>query len=255
MITDVTNIPESLDVPTDVVYAFRQSDSTFDSELLYSLRSVKKNLKGYRKIWILGPEPRFSEDVCVNYERLGYGDPFPVTQKNVRSKLLKACLNSDIASNIVYMNDDFFFLQEMRSDSIPYYRQGTIQQHIEWREGQGGSHYVRALQATLSALQKQNMPTTDFEVHVPIILEKQYLSRVLGDEFFDWDATYGMTFRSLYCNLLQFRGERHMDLKIDSPMTDKELDRCFCSVPFLSTGKGGLNEAMWRHLSRDFPPG
>jgi len=254
--SSVTPVVVSTGEPTDVVYVFRRvHDKDFDLEMLYSLRSVKKHLKGYRRIYVIGEAPRFPEDVCVDFERIPMEDKFKTSQHNVRAKLQRAVKLENAAPNFVLMNDDFFFLQEYPAAGIPYYRQGTLPQHIEWREEQAESPYVRALLATKQALESKGLPVTDFECHAPILLDRLSLEVVVGDELFDWAATYGLLFRSLYCNWLGLKGERRMDLKIDSPMDDKQLDRCFQTCGLLSTGPGGLNEPMMAHLRAYFPPG
>lgn len=240
--------------PIDVVYVFRRvHNKPTDDELFYSLRSVKKNLQGYRKIWIVGESPRFEYEVGVPFEVIPMEDKFKTSLHNVRAKLLKAAGDERIAKDFVFMNDDFFFLSDCVAGAIPFFRQGTIPQHIEWRSEQTESPYVRALMATQAALEKQNLPVTDFECHTPILFEKDLLLPILDDSTFDWAVTYGMVFRSLYCNALKMKGERCMDLKIDSPLGDTELDRCFAACRFLSTGPGGLNESMMRHFAKSFP--
>jgi len=248
-------IPASVSIgnPIDVVYVFRNTGKTEDVEMKYSLRSVKKNLRDYRKIWVVGESPKFLEDVCVPFELIPATDPFPASQHNVRAKLKKVLADDRVTDEFILMNDDFFFLSEEIAGAIPFFRQGTIPLHIEWRMEQEESPYVRALKAAKDALERRGLPLTDFECHIPILYDKAYLGPVLGDDIFDWAATYGMVIRSLYCNYLGIKGERCMDLKVDSPMTKQQLDRCFASCRFLSTGPGGLNPEMLQHLEAAFP--
>jgi hypothetical protein len=249
------NIPDAalFEVDMDVVYVFKQTKQDFDLELLYSLRSVNKNLKNFGTIWVVGDFPRIT-GCGVAFKHIPAPDPFKTSQHNVRSKLQLAIQDTRVSDRFILMNDDFYFLSEIEAEAIPYLRQGMIAQHIEWREEQVESPYVQALISTKDALEKQSLPTVDFEVHAPIRLEKEPLDKVLSDRFFDWEhAKCGMVYRSLYGNLLKYPGERCMDLKIDSPLSAKELIRCFQSCRFLSTGQGGMNQAMAFQLAEAFP--
>jgi hypothetical protein len=249
----IPNTVLSVGEPIDVVYVFRNTTDKVDTELFYSLRSLKKYLSDYRNIYVIGDTPRFAEPVGVAFKHIVATDPFQTSVHNVRHKLKLAIADSEISETFLLMNDDFFFLTETVAPAVPYFKSGSLQQHIEWREEQSDSPYVRALAATRDALVKHNHSTRDFEVHAPILFEKGTLGTILGDDLVDWSATYGYVIRSLYCNFLEFTGERCMDLKIDYPVAAKDLQRIFATSRFLSTGPGGLKPPMLAKFAMEYP--
>ena len=245
-------MPDSPDVALsriDVVYVFRQNPDLDVREMYYSLRSVARHLKGVGRIWVVGDFPLFKKDVEVPYTVIPRPDPFMTSQHNVRSKLLAAAHCPDISEAFVLMNDDFFILQDLDARAIPAYRNGMIQQHIDWREcNNPNSPYVGALKATLRELQGQRLNTVDFEVHVPAVMRRPELIDVLDDDKFNWSGQWGLLPRSLYGNSVGFKGVAMMDVKVDCPIADEELHRRTSGVPFLSTGKPGLTPAMMTRL-------
>lgn len=252
----MTDTPDAALLPVDVVYVYRRNPLTgsdCESELFWSLRSVAKHLKGVGRIWIIGDFPLFKRYPGVEYTVIPASDPFQTSQHNVRSKLLKIVHCSEISDLFLLMNDDFFILRDLEARSIPMYRSGTIQQHIDWREcNNPNSPYVGALKDTQRELERAGHPTVDFEVHVPAPLRRSILKEVVGDDEYNWSGQWGLLPRSLYGNFAGFKGSPMMDVKVDSPLTEDELVRRTTSADFLSTGKGGLNQVMFKRLSKLF---
>jgi hypothetical protein len=238
----------------DVVYILGPGSTWNDNELLYSLRSVRKHLRGFRKIFVVGSMPRVVEhdDEC-GFVWVPAEDKFgDARQHNVRAKLIHAAHNPDISDEFLLMNDDFFFLAPVDISEIPYYRQGTLPQHIEWREERGGA-YLETLRNTERILRHKNLPVVDFELHVPIRFKKGPLSNVLDDDYFDWSPRAGLCFRSLYCNLLGIKGQPIGDVKIDAPLERSELDRRMADNTFLSIGPAACTKTMETVLKERFP--
>lgn len=237
--------------PVDVVYVFRpayQNEPAGDWELFHSLRSVAKHLKGFRRIWIMGPPPQFREPVGVPCDCIPISDPTLSKQQNVRRKLMVAGHTASIADRFILMNDDFYFLKDCRVQDLPLYFSGTLREHIEWREPNNpGSPYVAALKSTERELTRLKLPSRDFELHVPLPVIKRTMSIVLDGDAFDWSADSGLCFRSLYGNIYEKNAIRFpggLDVKVNYPVSVYDLEKSFGAASFLSTGPGGVTQSL-----------
>jgi hypothetical protein len=235
----------------DVCYPFKpayQNEPAGDWELFYSLRSVAKHLKGFRRIWILGSPPQFREPVGVPCDCIPVSDPTLSKQQNVRRKLLVACHTTQIADRFVLMNDDFYFLKDYEVSALPLFCSGTLKEHIEWREPNNpGSPYVAALKATERELRRIRLPAKDFELHVPLPVIKQTMNLVLDGDLFNWSAESGLCFRSLYGNIYEKNATRFpggLDVKVDCPVAIPDLAVQLKDSAFLSTGPGGVTQSF-----------
>jgi hypothetical protein len=153
------------------------------------------------------------------------------------------------------MNDDFYFLRDVRADDVPPYRNGTLTAHIDWRQ-YTPSVYLDSLRKTEAQLKRAGMPVVDFELHMPMPLNRRVLADVLDDFTFDWSGFPAPCFRSLYGNARRLPGVRapRGDGKIDEPLAGAEICRRLDEQPFFSTGPGGMNPDMELTLARLFPP-
>jgi hypothetical protein len=92
------------------------------------------------------------------------------------------------------MNDDFYIINKV--DSVPYMYSGTLDEKIEIREDLfTGNSYTGLLKQTLNGLfRKTKTIVLDYELHVPMIMEKKKLSKVLMFAGL-WRSVYGNTFK------------------------------------------------------------
>src|SRR5208282_4956107 len=246
---------------TDVLYVFRNSrdGARFpkhgDEELMYSLRSVQKFLTGYRRIWVIGDEPKMPEAPGVSCTCLLTNDPYKSKQHNIQRKLLLACHDARVADSFVLLNDDFYILTPTNVLTMPFFRSGTLEQHLEWQEPnrEPGDPYMGAIKNTVRQLKEHGLPTTDFELHTPICLNKGILKYVLSDMSFDWSSQWGLCHRSLYANYLKIVGQRFVDVKVDCEAEEAKLKELTGTGGFLSTGPGGMNDDMATFLRGHFP--
>lgn len=228
----------------DVVYVLGSGSKWNDHELKYSLRSVFRHLKNFRRVAVAGDLPRCMLPAGVFF--LPMRDTTSNKQVNVQEKLRKLCEVPQIGEDILLMNDDFFFLRDVDANSIPLYRQGTIAEHLEWRS-EVKSTYSRALEITNAVLRDGGFPTLDFEVHVPIPLNKEKLRGALQE------IAPGALLRSTYANRNREPGVLLSDCKLDSPLTYEEIERRTAERDFFSLGDGGINTDMKKFLEKRYP--
>lgn len=186
----------------DLVYILGQGSHWHNNEIRYSLRSVEKYFK-YRKIFVIGEKPEWLTGVTHIPET----DTNDNKLMNARAKYLIAANDSRISKDFILMNDDFFFLKEIKT--IPYYSRGTIDEMIKRHPTKRG-YYYSSLVDTKNKLSAMGIEKVkDYEVHCPIILNKEKLitaASMAGN-------TKPYLLRTIYGNLNNEKAKKVMDFK------------------------------------------
>lgn len=212
----------------DIIYILK--NDVDPDELRYSLRSVCKNFP-YRKIWFYGgcPEGIYPDEYV---EDIQSGENLWERSWNT---LRKACNNSEITEDFWLFNDDFFIMHKVSGDMQPI-TNGSIYRQIRMIEKKYGqiSSYTRRLRAAARRLSDDNLDRINYEVHVPILLNKYKVLHVM-ERYPDIYAA----FRSMYGNYYCIGGTIQPDNKISdldmSPTDD---------MPFLSTTDESFREGV-----------
>ena len=181
----------------DYVYICRSGDN---DELRYSLRSIEKNMpKG--RVWVVGHRP-------IWY----IGDFIPVDDIGGKFDNIVNCIktvseNNDISDNFILMNDDFFALNPI--DKLKNYHGGLLENKIaRYKELRMAPKYIRLLELTLKQLKENGIGNPiDYDIHVPIIMNKTILKDAINLAFFP---------RSAYGNLAKLEAIKIIDVKIYS---------------------------------------
>ena len=158
----------------DLVYILGKGSRWHDNEIRFSLRSAEKYFK-FRNVVVIGELPEWMQGVI----HIPVEDVFKNKLQNARSKYLKACTDSRVSDNFILMNDDFFFLKEI--EEIPYYSRGELNKQIQ-RHCSHAGYYFESLKRTRDKLIGLGYTDTifDFEVHAPIIFNKEKLKNVIS---------------------------------------------------------------------------
>jgi hypothetical protein len=211
-----------------IVYPLIKQSRHNDLELLYSLRSVEKHLKGITGVAIVGIYlPNWINPDSVTLINFKDG---PHKQKNIRGKISKAL---EYYPEILFANDEHFILQDAEAENYPYYYSGELTGVAE--KG------ARPLTKQLQALDRQ---IKHFDVHCPIIYKNDFTD-VLGH--FSDDCII----KSAYANYNKVEGVETKDLKINTNIRHEGLKREIVNRPFFSVGDYGINPHMkqlWNEL-------
>ena len=181
----------------DLVYICRDGEN---EELRYSIRSAIKNLP-HDKIWVVGGKPDWytGNHISVSQTTSKYN--------NARENLRAITRSEEISESFVLMNDDFYIVNKV--STVPYMHAKTINDKIKIREDKfSGNSYMRILRQTLSILskfKKNGEPILDYELHVPMVMEKKKLSSILK---------YTGLWRSIYGNMFNVGGIEITDVKV-----------------------------------------
>lgn len=182
----------------DVVYVVgSQTD-----ELRYSIRSLRH--VEHDRVWVAGAKPKH-----LKVEHIPTRERYSKKGLNILNALLTAAEHPEVSDQFIYFNDDFFAL---RPTTVPVWHKGETQpekpvrhRDMSWRE---------SCAATAWVLDKWGFGIVNYEMHVPIIFDKQKLAEVIRRAY----ATHvhGLQARSLYGNVHSIGGTKHADVKIKS---------------------------------------
>jgi hypothetical protein len=179
----------------DLVYICRNGEN---EELRYSIRSAVKNLP-HDKIWVVGGKPSWYNGnyIQVDQTRNKYS--------NAKENLKAIVASEEISESFILMNDDFYILN--RIDLVPYMHAKTLDEKIKAREDLfSGNSYNKLLRQTIKSVsRKVEGPVMDYELHVPMTMEKNKLSYVLN---------FMGLWRSIYGNIFNVGGIEITDVKV-----------------------------------------
>lgn len=221
----------------DVVYILKYDVGL--GELRYSLRSIEKNLP-HGDVWFVCGQPfGLIPDRTITMRQKGI-----LKWEKARSSMLKVCSNPHVPDKFWLFNDDFFVLKPVESEE-PFFG-GTLRDHIlhiEHRYNDKHTGYTRALRYCESTLNDSDLPTFDYALHVPMLIDKQKMLEAL-ESFPDCPM-----FRSLYGNYAGIGGDQHDDVKIVS-LTEGIAD----GADYVSTSNDSFKNGLVGKQIRDMFP-
>lgn len=187
----------------DYVYICRNGQN---EELRYSIRSLEMNMPTGR-VWIFGYRPEWYIGDFVKVEDIGK------KFDNIKNCISTISKNSEVSDDFILMNDDFFALKKI--NKIEDYNGGLLEDKIlRYKESRMSPKYIKLLELTLKQLQKNGIDTPlDYDIHVPITMNKNILEKALNFAFFP---------RSAYGNLIKLKSTNISDVKIYG--RDKKFD-------------------------------
>jgi len=184
----------------DLVYIVGNAKE--NEELRWSLRSIAENLP-HKEVWIFGGRQPWLWQVYL-------GEPEQVgTDKWSRasSSFHNIAKCQKLSDNFILMNDDFFVMKPV-SELKPMYN-GTLEDLFKRRNRpnpKAGSFEYRIKNA-IDFCRERNLPTNNYELHVPMIMNKEKLARLLAVK------PDGAATRSAYGNFYRIGGVESQDVK------------------------------------------
>lgn len=215
----------------DIVYMVK--DAIYNEELRYSLRSVEKNFPHNRVVFIGG------KPMCVHPDKQIIVNQKGATKwDRVRAMLELVGKDGSLTENFVLFNDDFFVMKPVTE--LPPYRYGTLQelcQRIERKNKGKPTKYTFSLEKTIKALGEKGLPTLNFELHLPILINRSKLLKTI-ERFPEVKGT-----RSLYGNSYLVPFSKPMrDVKIFDNKSLPTGDQPFLSTEDMSFANGEVGK-------------
>lgn len=219
----------------DFVYVCRAGDN---EELRYSIRSVVKHFPT-AKIWVVGHKPDWYS-----------GNFIPVADtdrkyENIRLCILAACQNKQVSKNFVLMNDDFFIVNEIKD--IPILHGGSLIDKVDsYTIINSSNPYTRLLNDTLKYLVRNKQTIIDYDIHVPMPVNKAKMLKAA--------MIPNVCTRSLYGNTNKIGGEQTRDVKVYSPgsMYSLTFDYKSAAPYFISSEDNSFDRIHRDILSKEY---
>lgn len=222
----------------DVVYICRDGNN---EELRYSIRSVVANLP-HSKVWVVGGKPDWYIGNHIPIEQCG------VKYINARRNLIAIMDSPEISEEFVLMNDDFFIMKPI--DKLLNYASGLLYTKMrKYRMNHPSSYYTKLIIQTYDKIRRTGKSVEeviDYDIHVPIMFEKEKLKSIFNDQIFLWRSVYGNTYFDKY--------ETMDDVKLYPYNVKDGLEKSIReSHTFLSSDDQTAEYIISRHLSKVFP--
>ena len=221
----------------DIVIPLGTESRWHDNELRFTLRSIEKNLTGYRNVIIVGWCPPWLQNVI----HIKKDDRFGKKQFSIFSKTMAAFDHEETSDSILFWNDDHFLMDGLDVKDFRYWYDGTID---EWGQKAIGN-YKRAIQNT-AEIKGLNRFYTD--IHTPIIYQRAKF-KALAE--LDWSKEY--VIKTAYTMRQVGNFEPLDDIKVNKPLTYKEWQDRANGRKFLSIGPYGVSPGLIQLLTEHFP--
>lgn len=160
-------------MPNDLIYILKADIET--DELKYSLRSVEQNFP-INRVWFVGGQPEGLEpDIRVPHKQVGNSK-----WEMIRSSMWKAVNDERLSEDFFLFNDDFFVMKPVDTDSFRNFVDGTLGRRIDELHSESGMNaYTRTLFKLEQELKTMHEPTMNFDVHLPMLLNKEQVRSTL----------------------------------------------------------------------------
>lgn len=224
----------------DIIVPLGVGSRWMDNELRYALRSIEKHLSGYRDIYIIGAPRKWLQNV----KYIDAPEQYTRKEKCIFDKLIRAAEHPDVSSTFITTNDDIFFLKPIAAAEIKYWKSGNVKNLLVKTQGL----YRSTVANTEKYLRENNLPDGHFDIHVPILYEKEKMMMLLK---IDWSRDH--IIKSLYCNTNYIKGEEMRDLKFSRPFRREEIRKAIEGRMFFSISEYGTNDSMKDILQELFP--
>jgi hypothetical protein len=231
----------------DVVYVLGKGSNWRNNEIRFSLRAIEKNLKGVRKIWIIGEDPGFLKGV----NHISHPDEFTNNADgNIIRKVLRACQEEDLTENFLFINDDHLVMKPVRAENIPAFHKGDM---TTFDKAFFEVNFWRGrLFRTKNILVQKGYTAYNFDCHVPIIFNKKIFPEVISQ--FDYEKNIGYTMKSLYGNVV-CKDARRLDgekVVLFRPYTVSDIMAKVAGAGFVSFNDDGLRVQLKEWLYNTF---
>lgn len=187
----------------DIVYILKDDIAT--EELRYSLRSIEKNFP-HRFVWFVGGQPQgLKPDRLVRHTQDGANKWL-----KIKSSMLEVVKHEELSDEFFLFNDDFFVTKPFEKEFVNF-TDRTLSDRIEdfRRENPHLNRYAISLVQTEEELKAQGYETLNFEVHIPMLFEKNKVEAALCSCFYQ-------QMRSFYGNMIGCKVIDRRDVKVNS---------------------------------------
>lgn len=220
-----------------------------NNELRYCLRSIERYATGYDRIFVIGEDPGFLNGQ-VRFRPLAEIEANK--EARIASKILRTFEQTDIADDAVMFNDDYVLTAPVDLRALPFYHRGELASAIPC---QGSVLYRAALGDTVGALRRANRPTLHYDVHMPMILNRQ---KFIGLR--DWWTRSEKSWQGFVCKSVYANNQDDIDSRftVDCKLQYGDfkaavIDEIVRDRWVFSYSDGALTDSLKLWLAKRFP--
>ena len=187
----------------DIVYILKDDIAT--EELRYSLRSIEQNFP-HRFVWFVGGQPKgLKPDRLLRHTQFGANKWL-----KIKSSMLEVVKQEELSDEFFLFNDDFFVTKPLEKEFVNF-TDRTLADRIEdfRKENPHLNRYAMSLVQTEEELKAQGYGTLNFEVHLPMLFEKNKVETALC-------SCFSPQMRSIYGNITGCKVIDRRDVKVNS---------------------------------------
>jgi hypothetical protein len=236
----------------DLVYTLGSGSNWKNNEIRFSLRSVFKNLSGYRNIFIIGEDPGFIKgDNIFFFPCPDIYNPNKNADGNIIHKLLFASKLAGLSEDFIFMNDDNYFLKPMHVDDIYPFHKGNMNDIDP--SIYSFNHWGKRLGRTRTTLMSKGLAPLHFDHHAPFPMKKSELDPTY--EEFDFGDDVGLTVKSIYGSIHYKDAPVMVDEKVllRDPFTLDFITKRVKDCLYLANNDKGLNSSFKYFLYLNYP--
>lgn len=169
----------------DIIIALANDQRFNYAELRYTLRSIEKNLSGYRDIYLIGEKPSW----VTNVIHIPQKDIRGRTAFSIFSKFMTAANNENVSQKFISWADDTYLLKPLPVEGIKDWYDQTLK---DWTYKNINSLYRNIVRNTWKVFPDGLF----YNVHTPCIYDKDKY-KLLNQ--YDWKTTEYLI-KSMYFN-------------------------------------------------------
>ena len=212
----------------DVVYILK--DGTMTEELRYSLRSIEQNFP-HRFVWFVGGQPQgLKPDRLLRHDQFGANKWL-----KIKSSMLEVIKQEELSDEFFLFNDDFFVTKPFEKEFVNF-TDRTLTDRIEdfRKENPHLNRYAMSLVQTEEELKSHGYGTLNFEVHIPMLFEKNKVEAALC-------SCFSPQMRSIYGNITGCQVIDRRDVKVNS-LNDIPYEMDFVSTNDKTFAQGNVGQ-------------
>lgn len=232
----------------DLVYLLGNGSKWDNNELRYSLRSVEKHFTNVGKVWVVGEMPMWLR----NATQIPYRELPNQAAINIAGKIFRVAQHFAVSTEFMLMSDDYFILRDFDAERFPLYHQGWLADQI--KELPKSNYYKAVLENTVVYLKKNSLQTVNYNVHMPMIMDKDTVTAAIPVSSLKPIASKSVYGNYCYTDIPCSRQlQKIKDVKLRNKMQYDEIKAEIQGWPCFSTGNHMLNGAMKQFIDDLYP--
>jgi glycosyltransferase involved in cell wall biosynthesis len=222
----------------DVVIPVGTGSVNSNNELRFCLRSIEKNLRGYRNIWIVGFMPKWLK----NLKHITFKEYHPKAN-NIHDKIKAACEHPEVSDEFIMFNDDYFLTSEVQAVIYPNYYSRQALADVMGRKR--SDPYRRLVVDTINETRMIDY----YDIHVPLRIKKsEFLSMPYNRNY-----EGGILVKSSYAKHAQVQGIDRLDPIIRNKATRDEIENMEIFTDVISIHDEAINQEFIDWVQERYP--